>query len=81
MPGNPHECREHAKNCLRLAEETRLPETKAKFEALARTWMALAADLEATIQLLKDAAVSRVKPSGVDLDASDSEIDDQQTTT
>ena len=45
MPGNPHECREHAKNCLRLAEETRLPEAKANFEALAQRLMAIAADL------------------------------------
>jgi len=81
MPGNPRECREHAKNCLRLAEETRLPEAKAKFEALAQRWMAIATDLEATIELLKDAGITRVKPNGIDLDASESEIGDQQATT
>lgn len=61
MPGNPHDCREHAKNCLRLAKETRLPEAKANFEALAQRWMAIAADLEVTIDLLKDAGVKRLE--------------------
>jgi len=54
MPGSPHECRAHAKNCLQLASEARTPEVKAHFERLAKTWMELAYDLEATHILLDE---------------------------
>jgi hypothetical protein len=63
MPGNPHECREHAKNCLRLAEEATLSETKSKFRELAQRWLDIAADLEATVELLKDAGVTPLEPT------------------
>jgi hypothetical protein len=46
MPGNPQECREHAKNCLRMAAEAPSPLAKARFMDLAKTWMRLATDLE-----------------------------------
>jgi len=36
MPGNPHECRDHAKNCLRLAAEAASPAAKERFQVLAR---------------------------------------------
>jgi hypothetical protein len=62
MPGNPHECREHAKNCLRLAEEATLSETKAKFRVLAQRWLDIAADLEATVELFKDAGIKPLEP-------------------
>ena len=81
MPGNPRECREHAKNCLRLAEETRLPEAKARYQVLAQRWLDIAADLDATVELRMDARANGVKPKGIDLDPSGSEIGDQQTTT
>ena len=52
MPGNPHECREHAKNCLRLADEGKIPEAKTHFENIAHQWMKLATDLEQTSVLM-----------------------------
>lgn len=58
MPGNPHECREHAKNCLRLAEEAKTPEARAHFEGLAKRWMELATDLDFTHKLLEEMGVS-----------------------
>jgi len=52
MPGNPHDCREHAKGCLRLAHEATTPEAKTHFEKLAHQWMEFAADLEQTSALM-----------------------------
>ena len=54
MPGSPHECREHAKNCLRLAEEAHTPEAKTHFEKIAYQWMQLATDLEMATDLLAE---------------------------
>jgi hypothetical protein len=48
MPGDPKECREHAKQCLKLACETPSPLAKAQFEDLAQTWSRLATDIERT---------------------------------
>jgi hypothetical protein len=53
MPGDPKECRDHAKNCLRLAAESRTQEGRQLFEALAQKWLALATDLEAAAILLR----------------------------
>jgi hypothetical protein len=63
MLGNPHECREHAKNCLRLAEEAKTPEAKAHFEGLAKKWMELATDLEITRRLLVETGVPPKEPA------------------
>jgi hypothetical protein len=46
MPGDPKECREHAKNCLKMAADSTSPLAKAQFEDLAQTWLRLATDLE-----------------------------------
>jgi hypothetical protein len=46
MPGDPSECREHAKRCLKVAASTRSPLAKAQFEELAQKWLVLATDLE-----------------------------------
>jgi hypothetical protein len=46
MPGDPKECREHAKRCLQMAAESPSQLAKARFEELAKTWMRLATDLE-----------------------------------
>ena len=46
MPGDPNECREHAKNCRDMAEAAVSPLAKARFEDLARTWTRLANDPE-----------------------------------
>jgi hypothetical protein len=43
MPGDPKECREHAKRCLDLASEAPISSlARARFEELARTWIRLA---------------------------------------
>jgi len=63
MPGNPRECREHAKNCLRLAEEAKTPEAKAHFEGLAKRWMEFATDLEMTQRLLKEMGIQPKEPT------------------
>ena len=52
MPGDPKECLEHAKACMRLAAEARRQSDKEHFEQLAERWKALARDLEITQQLL-----------------------------
>ena len=52
MPGDPKECLDHAKACLRLAAEARRPSDKKHFEELAERWQALARDLEFTQVLL-----------------------------
>ncbi len=54
MPGDPKECREHAKNCLKLAAEATNEAAKLRFEQLAQTWMRLATDLEAAMTLLEE---------------------------
>jgi hypothetical protein len=54
MPGDPKECREHAKRCLELASEaTPSSLAKARFKDLAKTWIRLATDLEHAEALLK----------------------------
>jgi hypothetical protein len=52
MPGNPKECLDHAKACMRLASEARRPSDRQHFEELAQRWQALARDLEVTQRLL-----------------------------
>ena len=53
MPGDPEECREHAKHCLELAKQAASPLPKAQFESLAQTWMRLAGDIARTKVLLE----------------------------
>jgi hypothetical protein len=53
MPGDPSECREHAKRCWALASETKNPVVKESLVELAQHWARLAAELEATHRLLK----------------------------
>ncbi len=52
MPGDPNECREHAKHCLELAAEASSSLAKTRFESLAQTWTRLANDIERTKVLL-----------------------------
>lgn len=63
MPGNPNECREHAKNCLKLAEDARTPEARAHFQHLAERWMDLAHDLEVAKVLLEQWGKDPEKPA------------------
>ena len=60
MPGDPKECREHAKNCWALASQASNHEMKSHFTALAERWARLAIDLEATHRLLASWSVERV---------------------
>jgi hypothetical protein len=53
MPGDPKECREHAKRCLKIAQEATNRTLKASLEEIAQQWLRLAADLEATKPLLE----------------------------
>ena len=62
MPGDPRECREHAKQCLVLAVQSS-PLAKAQFEQFARIWARLAADIERSNLLLQrwgDAELKRL---------------------
>jgi hypothetical protein len=63
MPGDPGECREHAKTCLRLAAEAHSSQAKETFESLAESWLRLAADLEAAKALLAQWGSSSQRPS------------------
>ena len=58
MPGDPKECREHAKHCLELAAQAASPLAKARFEDLAQTWALLATDIERTKALVAHWAAS-----------------------
>jgi hypothetical protein len=53
VPGDPKECREHAKHCLELAAQAPSPLAKAQFESLAQTWARLAVDIDRTKVLLE----------------------------
>lgn len=53
MPGDPNECRMHARECLRLAESASKEEARETFSNLARTWQRLAAELERNQALLE----------------------------
>ena len=48
MPGDPEECREHAKRCWALAGEARNPVLRESLTDLAQRWSRLAVDLQAT---------------------------------
>jgi hypothetical protein len=53
MPGDPTECRAHARNCADMAERARTPEQRRQLKELESTWLKLAADLEASQALLE----------------------------
>jgi hypothetical protein len=42
MPGDPNDCRENAKRCLKLASATKNPRLKESLTDLAERWAALA---------------------------------------
>ena len=46
MPGDPKECRQHALNCVRLAQTATTPQSREHFANLAQTWVRLADELE-----------------------------------
>jgi hypothetical protein len=53
MPGDPEECRAHAKRCWALAGEAKNPEIKNSLLEIAHRWTRLAVDLEVTRELLR----------------------------
>ena len=69
MPGDPKECREHAKNCREMAAATSSPLAKAQFEELARTWTRLANDLEHAKALVEHWGDPAVKSGCVQLES------------
>ena len=54
MPGDPRECREHAKRCWALASEVTNPALKESLVEAAQRWSRLAVDLEAVHVLLDE---------------------------
>ena len=52
MPGDPQECRQHALNCKRMAEQAATPQMRETFLSLANTWTKLAVGLESAKSLL-----------------------------
>ena len=48
MPGDPKECRQHALNCVRLAQTSPSQQARDQFANLARTWIRLADEIEST---------------------------------
>ena len=46
MPGDPKECREHARRCAELAKAATTPEARQQFLSLQMSWIRLAADLD-----------------------------------
>jgi hypothetical protein len=54
MPGDPQECREHAKRCWQLASETNNLALRDSLTEIAQKWARLATELEATKTLLDE---------------------------
>ena len=46
MPGDPKECREHAKRCGEFAQLATTKEAREQFLSLQMSWVRLAADLD-----------------------------------
>ena len=53
MPGDPKECRQHAKRCAELAQIARTQEDRDKFSALQMNWLSLALELDHMGALIK----------------------------
>jgi hypothetical protein len=65
MPGDPKECREHAKHCLELASNSPpLSLARTRFEELAQTWLRLAKDLEHAKALLEQWGEPKFRKTG-----------------
>jgi hypothetical protein len=61
MPGDPKECREHAKHCFALAAEITNPTLRESFLDAARRWVRLAAEVETANSLLAEWGTETVK--------------------
>jgi hypothetical protein len=62
MPVDASECRQHALDCVRLAQTATTPEARKIWSDLAKTWLRFASDLEANECLLDE--WGRPKPKG-----------------
>jgi hypothetical protein len=54
MPVDASECRQHALDCVRLAQTATTPEARKIWSDLAKTWLRFASDLEANESLLDE---------------------------
>ena len=54
MPIDPGECREHALDCVRLAQTATTLEARKIWSDLAKTWLRFASDLEANEGVLNE---------------------------
>jgi hypothetical protein len=66
MPGDPKECRQHALNCVRLAQTSSSQQARDQFANLARTWIRLADEMESTDAFLTalDDEIEPIKRAG-----------------
>jgi hypothetical protein len=64
MPGDPRECRAHARNCHKLAESASTAEVRRTFVDLAHSWTKLAVELEDAGSLLTALNEIEQNPSG-----------------
>jgi hypothetical protein len=53
MPGDPKECRKHAKRCWQLASEVTNPRLRESLTDIAQRWAGLATELAETERLLE----------------------------
>ena len=70
MPGDPKQCREHAKRCWALASEITNPVLKESLTDAAQRWAVLAAELETIHSLLEALEEPRrgwAKPLGISI--------------
>jgi len=54
MPIDPSECRQHALDCVRMAQTATTPEARKTWSDLAKTWLRFASDLGANECLLDE---------------------------
>ena len=54
MPGDPKECRQHAERCGELARLATTPEARDQFLSLQRTWIRLASEARALIEVTQE---------------------------
>jgi hypothetical protein len=54
MSIDPSECRQHALDCVRMAQTATTPEARKTWSDLAKTWLRFASDLEANECLLDE---------------------------
>jgi hypothetical protein len=52
VPGDPKECREHARHCAELAKQASTADARQTFLRLERSWLRLAVELEDSARFL-----------------------------